>query len=97
MLVSRYTPLNVIDIWTPRYHDRKVLIAVYKVKENNKIVFSKAKHLADKVYYMSGRQIRSYPVDTNGKVQCYAVPLDELEPLEYKEDVAEVAKGLFAS
>lgn len=95
MLISRYTPLNLIDIWQPRYKDRVVLIASYKVKENNKIIFSKAKHLAGKVYYMSGRKIRSYPIDTNGKVQCYAVPLDDLEPLEYKEDILELVERIF--
>jgi hypothetical protein len=95
VLVSKYTTLNLIDIFTPRYKDRVVLIAGYKVKEHNKIIFTKAKHLADKVYYMSGSQIRSYPKDTNGKIMCYAVPLDDLEPLEYKEDVAKYAKELF--
>lgn len=95
MLVSKYTPLNLIDIWTPRYKDRKVLIASYKVKELNKIIFTKAKHLAGHEYIMSGAKIRSYPIDTNGKVQCYAVPLDDLEPLEYKEDVAKQAIELF--
>lgn len=95
MLISKNTPLNLIDIWTPRYKDRVVLIASYKVKEHNKIIFTKAKHLQDKEFYMSGSKIRQYPIDTNGKVQCYAVPLDDLEPLEYKEDVADLAKSLF--
>jgi len=95
MLVSKYSPLNLIDIWSPRYKDRKVLIASYKVKEMNKIIFSKAKHLAGHEYYMSGSKIRQYPVDTNGKITCYAVPLDDLEPLEYKEDVAKQALSLF--
>lgn len=95
MLISKSTPLNLIDIWTPRYKDRVVLIASYKVKEHNKITFSKAKHLAGREYYMKGSKIRQYPVDTNGKVQCYAVPLDDLEQLEYKEDIAELAKSLF--
>lgn len=95
MLVSSYTPLNLIDIWTPRYKDRVVLIASYKVKENNKIVFTKAKHLAGHEYFMRGSQIRSYPIDSNGKVKCYAVPLDDLEPLEYKEAVAKEALNIF--
>lgn len=95
MLVSKDTPLNLIDIWTPRYKDRAVLIASYKVKERNKIIFTKAKHLEGYEYYMTGNKLRSYPIDTNGKVQCYAVPLDDLEPLEYKEDISDKAKGLF--
>lgn len=95
MLVSKYSPINLIDIWSPRYRDRKVLIASYKVKEMNKIIFSKAKHLAGREYFMKGAKIRSYPIDTNGKVQCYAVDLDDLEPLEYKEDVAKQAVEIF--
>lgn len=95
MLISKTTPLNLIDIWSPRYRDRKVLIASYKVKENNKIIFTRAKHLAGHEYYMSGAKIRSYPIDTNGKVQVYAVPLDDLESLEYKEDVAKTALNIF--
>ena len=95
MLVSRYTPLNLIDIWAPKYATRTVLIATYKVKENNKIIFSKAKHLKGREYYISGAQARKYPTITNGKVSCYNVPLDDLEVLEYKEDVAEQARNLF--
>jgi hypothetical protein len=95
MLISKLTPINLIDIWTPRYKDRVVLIATYKVKENNKIIFTKAKHLADKEYFMKGSKVRTYPLDTNGTVSCYAVPLDDLEPLEYKEDVAKQAADMF--
>ena len=63
----------------PRYKDRKVLIACYKVGVNNKIVFTKAKHLENKEYYMSGEKIKTYPKTTNGTVECYEVPLDDLE------------------
>lgn len=95
MLVSKFTPLNVIDIWAPKYATRTVLIATYKVKENNKVIFSKAKHLKGREYYISGAKARSYPVVDNGKVACYSVPLDDLEVLEYKEEVAAQAKALF--
>lgn len=83
MLVRRTTPLQLIEIWQPRYKDRKVLIAKYKVRNMNKIVFTKAKHLAGQAFYMSGEKIQSYPIDSNGKIACYAVPLDDLEALEY--------------
>ena len=95
MLISKTTPLNLIDIWTPRYKDRVVLIANYKVKENNKIIFTKAKHLEGREYFMKGSKIRQYPLDTNGKISCYAVPLDDLEPLEYKETIAKQALEMF--
>lgn len=69
---------NEIEIWQPRYKDKTVLIAKYKVKEHNKIIFTKAKHL-DGEYYLSGDTIKSYPLETNGSIACYAVSINELE------------------
>ena len=66
-----------IQIWEPRWKDRVVLIAKFKVREHNTIVFTKASSLPGR-YKMSGEQIRKYPLDTNGRVDCYAVPLDKL-------------------
>lgn len=85
MTLDRLTPLNVIEIWQPRYKDRVVLVAKYKVKQQNKVVFTKAKHLAGKEYYLSGADVAKYPIDTNGTLDCYAIPLDDLEPLEIKK------------
>ncbi len=65
----------MIKIWSPRWHDRVVLIAKYKVKETNEIEFTKTPSL-DGTYKLSGETIRSYPLETNGKIPCYAVPLD---------------------
>ena len=81
MLISRTKPINKIEIWTPRYRDRVILIATYKVKQDNVIVFTKAKHLPDE-YYLSGETIKRYPVETNGTISCYAVPMSELEVVE---------------
>lgn len=81
MKLPRLTPAQKIQIWAPRYKDRAVLIAKHKVGTHNEITFSKAKHLPD-TYYLSGETIRSYPLDTNGKLPCYAVPVAELEILE---------------
>jgi hypothetical protein len=73
----------MITIWNPRWHDRKVLIAKYRVVNGPNIIrFTKAKSLKDKDYMMTGEQIRTYPLETNGKIPCYAVPLDELQEIE---------------
>lgn len=96
MLISKRTPINTIEIFTPRYHDRVVLVAKYKVKQHNKIVFTKAKHLKGKEYYLSQEQAQKYPINSNGRIDCYAVKLDDLDILEYKEDVRDIAKSLFA-
>jgi len=80
--ISRLTPCNRIEIWQPRYKDNKVLIAKFKVGMNNEIVFTKAKHLMNNTYYLSGEDIRSSDTDTNGKIPVYAVPMDKLRILE---------------
>ncbi len=81
MRLPRLTPCQHIEIWAPRYKDRVILLAKYKVGTHNRITFTKAKHLPD-VYYLSGEQIKACPLQTNGKVECYAVPVDDLQPLE---------------
>ena len=65
-----------LEIWEPRWHDRKVLIAVYKVANENVIKITKG--AAKGKYKMSGIAVRSYPKETNGRIPCYAVPLDKL-------------------
>ncbi len=56
-----------------------MLLAKYKVGNDNLIVFTKAKHLAGMEFRISGEEVRKCPLETNGKVPCYAVPLDSLE------------------
>lgn len=69
--------MNQLVIWQPRWHDSVVLIAKFKVREQNEIVFTKAPSLPGS-YQLSGEAIRKCPLDTNGRVDCYAVPLDLL-------------------
>lgn len=77
---------EVIEIWQPRYKDNVVLIATYKVMDgNNFIRFTKAKHLAGSLFVVHSSVIRSCPKDTNGKIACFAVPLDMLEKVEGNE------------
>lgn len=80
-VLDRQTPANNIEIWQPRWKDRKVLIAKYKVGTHNRIVFTKTKSMPGE-YYLSGEAIRRYPLQTNGTLECYAVPMDELQRLE---------------
>lgn len=82
MILGRLVPANKIEIWSPRYKDRTILIAKHKVSHHNEIVFTKAKHLMDRTWYLSGETIRKHPIDTNGKIDVYAVSIDSLEPLE---------------
>lgn len=70
-----------IEIWQPRWHDRTVLIARHKVGQDNVIVFTKTKSLPG-AWRVSGDVVRQYPLETNGKIPCYAVPLDALERID---------------
>jgi hypothetical protein len=79
--LSRLTPCQEIEIWQPRWKDRRVLIAKHKVGTHNKITFTKAKSLPEE-YYLSGKTIQSYPIGFNGKLEVYEVPMGELEILE---------------
>lgn len=81
MILGKYTPVANIVIWQPRWKDKTVMIAKYKVQTHNKITFTKYPKL-DGEYYLSAQTITKYPLEPNGKILCYSVPLDELEPFE---------------
>ncbi|MBM3210577.1 hypothetical protein FJZ33_00035 [Candidatus Poribacteria bacterium] len=69
----------MIEIWAPRYRDKVVLIAKYRVCSGwNEIVFTKAKHLAGMKFHIQSSEIVKCLLDTNGSVPCYAVPFDKL-------------------
>lgn len=86
----RFTQMSYFGIWAPRWHDRKVLLSCSKVGTHNKVVFLKASSLGEEPYYVSGKTIKKYPKTSNGSIQCYAVPLDELQLLELTRDMREV-------
>ena len=70
----------MIEIWEPRYKDNVVLVACYKVTSGeNKITFTKAKHLRGMVFSIDGEDIKCYPTTSNGKIKCYEVPMDALK------------------
>lgn len=90
MKLPRLTPLHYFEIWQPRYHDQKVLLAAHKVGAHNKVVFTKAPSMGTEPYYVSGTEIKKHSKEQNGKITCYAVPLNVLEPLELINDLQEV-------
>lgn len=81
MILSKDIACNVLDIWSPRWKDRTVMLAKYKIGTHNAITFSKTKTMPGR-YYISGAKAKQFPLETNGKLECYCVPIDELEPLE---------------
>lgn len=85
MRLNKLVPCQVINIFQPRWHDRTVMIAAYKVGLHNQITFSKTPSMPE-TYYISGAEVKKHPLQPNGKLMCYCVPLDKLELLERSED-----------
>ena len=69
-------------IWEPRWHDKTVLLAKRKVDDINEVCFTKAKSLGTEPYYVSGDIVRKCEIGSNGKIDCYVVPLTELKKNE---------------
>lgn len=90
MKIGKYTQFTTYKIWAPRWHDRKVLLAAHRVGENNKVIFIKASSMGTDPYYVSGKTVKKYGKTSNNGLACYAVPLEELEPLELINDYREV-------
>lgn len=69
--------MNTIEIWQPRYKDNTVLVAKKNVKNgSNVIIFTKAKHLEGKAFLLTDEEISKFPVGTNGKIDCYIIPME---------------------
>jgi len=72
--------INRIEIWTPRYHDRKVLINKDRIQAGwNCLYFTKSKY---NDLYMTGTDIWKYPTElhksrSGNEITRYAVPLDD--------------------
>jgi hypothetical protein len=79
--MDKFTQFRFFEIWQPRWHDNKVLLAKHKVGEHNKVVFTKAPTMTGD-FYVSGKVVKRCKVENNGRLDCYAVPLSVLEPLE---------------
>lgn len=83
--LGRFEQFTFFDIWSPRYHDKVVLLKRKKVKEAKttwlKIKFSKAPSLTEE-YVISRTKALTFPKDSNGTADMLAVPLNELNILE---------------
>lgn len=94
-----------LEIWMPRYSDaytdtneRVALLAQYKVAQSSPVIivnFTKAKHLAGQRFCIRKSDVQRCPVDSNGKIACYAVPMSKFEPWQTSQEVADLAKAAF--
>lgn len=105
MIIARPHLLTKLDIWSPRYSDvylggteRVALLACYKVDNASPIFivnFTKAKHLIGGRFCIERKKAQSYPIDSNGKIPCYAVPMSALEGYDTVQEVKDIAFSLF--
>lgn len=90
MKLSRTTACSKIVIRSPRWKERTIGIATFRVKEHNEIEIEAKDKKGDRyypgTYYMSGEDIRSHKVQhLKSGIDLHLVPIKELEPLE-RED-----------
>jgi len=69
----------MIEIWQPRWRDRVALIAAYRVSPGENIIRFTRAGIYNGTYSVDGDDVRQCPLETNGKIECYAVPLAKLE------------------
>lgn len=96
MILPKLTPRQSFEIWNPRWHDRQVLLADFKIQTHNVITFPKSRALGGE-WYISGERAKTFPTEPmktkSGRMMTMrVVPIDELEPLE--ENVADIAKSI---
>ncbi len=105
MTIRNPALLTVLPIWAPRYssaytesRERVALLSKQKVDFATPVVlvkFTRAKHLEGQRYCILKETAQSYPVDSNGVIPCYAVPMSAFESWETHQEVAEIANSLF--
>lgn len=88
MVLSKHTPCQVLEIFAPRWRDKTVMLAPWKLGEHNEVRIL-AKRSDGSPYfpapmYISGKVAKTYPLDNNGSAYMHAVPITKLEPLERK-------------
>lgn len=94
--LDKFTQLNFIgDIWAPKYSTNEVYIAPYKINRSKldiKLRFSKVNDTDEWTgdWFISRKKAKSFrkKFDNNG-LQCYVVPLNELEKLIINKEPAQ--------
>lgn len=103
MLITKPHLTTRLNFWSPRYSSKYneagewiVLIAKYKVHHASPdiiIEFTKAKHLMGQRFAIERNKAEKYPLETNGKIECYAIPMSALEVYDTPAEVLETVKG----
>lgn len=92
MVLNTMTPTQKFEIWQPRWKDmwlegKKmkspiVLLAKHRIGIHNEVEFTKTKTERFKgSWYISGEKASTFPVGTNGTLECYEIPFSAFEVL----------------
>jgi len=85
MKLGKFEPLTFFSIREPRYHDKVVLLSAKKIKDAKtqwlKIKFTDAPSMEGD-WCITQQKAKSFPLTTNGVIQCRAITLSALQPLE---------------
>lgn len=83
--------MNKISIWAPRWKDRKVLIADWKIGMKNEITITCTNAKGDRRYpepfIMSGEKLATYPVVNHEHGKMREVPLDDLLTHKFEQKI----------
>lgn len=87
-------------IIAPRWHDRTVLISKDWVDRagGSKLIIdfkTKSAQLNEQRCAILKDKAKTYPVGNNGRINCYVVPLEDLEYWESGAEVLETVNQLF--
>lgn len=86
MIADKYTMMTFFDILSPRWHDKKVLLKASKVdKSKNKLLKIKFQKAPEGYWVIEKSKAKRFPIESNGVIQCYVIPLAALEPLQILE------------
>jgi len=85
MELPRLTECSLFQIHVPRWKERVVGIADYRISRHNEIrILAKnkdgKKYYPDN-YYMSGEQARTYPTQTRSGITLRLIPINDLKVL----------------
>lgn len=73
--------MNKIIVWEPRWHDRVVLVADYKLAKDNLIQINYKDF--PEPFYLTSERARQFPLEQmktkkGGTIAMRAIPIDEL-------------------
>lgn len=104
-LIHKPHLLTRLEIWAPKYstaytdtEERVALLAKYKVDYASPVIiveFTKAKHLMFQRFCIDREKAKSFPLESNTKIPCYAVPMSAFEPYELATELRDEAFSVF--